>query len=57
MYVKRNTEALSRNRGKAICIASSEFVFVSFHAANYIVISGLLGSTIFFNVIAETARF
>jgi len=51
MYAKRNTEARSRNGGKAICIAHSGFVFVALYAANYIVISGLLGSTIFFHVL------
>jgi len=51
MYVKSNIEARSCKRGKAIPIAHYEFVFVAFYAANYIVISGLLGSTIFFRFI------
>jgi len=52
MYLKRNNEALSRNHEKAIFIAYSEFVFVALYAANYIAISGLLGSTIFFHVMS-----
>jgi len=57
MHVKCNIEARSCKLGKAISIAHSEFLFVAFYTANYIVISGLLGSTIFFLVITQTAQF
>jgi len=60
MYYQRNIEAVSRNhccRGKALCVTSSECVFVALviqHAMRMrrIVICGLPGCTTFFHVIS-----
>jgi len=66
MYVERNTEARSGNRcchAAAlsymfwVCVYSLSYPACSAHASHYVVICVLFGSTIFFHIISQTARF
>ena len=65
MYVLRNIEAPYRNHcccTNALCVTHSEYVFVALGihhtmGMRQIVIRGLSGSTIFFHVIPQSARF